>query len=100
MNLRDRSSSQAFDSPSFAPCDLSSLALAHGVMISATASDSSIPMLALIGIGLMYGPISPDTNAIGSSAAITVNVARIVGPPTSSTAGGIASISDLPPFAM
>jgi hypothetical protein len=29
------------------------------------------------------------TNAIGSSAAITVSVARIVGPPTSSTAPGI-----------
>ena len=50
-------------------------------------------MLALIGIGLMYGPISPDTNAIGSSAAMTVNVARIVGPPTSSTATGISSAS-------
>ena len=34
----------------------------------------------------MYGPISPLTKAIGSSAAITVKVARIVGPPTSSTA--------------
>ena len=69
-------------------------------MISATPSDSSIPMLALIGIGLMYGPISPLTNAIGSSAAITVNVARIVGPPTSSTAGGMASSSVLSPIAM
>jgi len=29
------------------------------------------------------------TNAIGNSAAMTVNVARIVGPPTSSTAAGI-----------
>ncbi len=51
-----------------------------------------MPMLALIGIGLMYGPISPLTKAIGSSAAITVSVARIVGPPTSSTARGIMSI--------
>ena len=50
-------------------------------------------MLALIGIGLMYGPISPVTKAIGSSAAITVNVARIVGPPTSSTAAGISVAS-------
>jgi hypothetical protein len=49
-------------------------------------------MLALIGIGLMYGPISPLTKAIGSSAAITVSVARIVGPPTSSTARGIISV--------
>ena len=63
----------------------------HGVKTSAIASEISMPMLALIGIGLMYGPISPETNAIGSSAAITVNVARIVGPPTSSTARGISS---------
>ena len=33
----------------------------------------------------------PETNAIGSNAAITVNVARIVGPPTSSTAIGMRS---------
>ena len=59
-----------------------------------------MPTEALIGIGRMYGPISPDTNAIGISAAITVKVARMVGPPTSSTAGGIASRSDLPPRAM
>jgi len=36
-----------------------------------------------IGIGLIYGPIRPDTNTIGSTAAITVNVARMVGLPTS-----------------
>ena len=46
-------------------------------------------MLALIGIGLMYGPMRPATKAIGSSAAMTVSVARIVGPPTSSTAPGM-----------
>ncbi len=57
------------------------------------ASEISMPMLALIGIGLMYGPIRPLTNAIGSSAAMTVNVARIVGPPTSSTACGMMSVS-------
>ncbi len=67
----------------------------QGVTTNAMASDSSMPMLALIGIGLMYGPISPLTKAIGSSAAITVSVARIVGPPTSSTAPGISSTSDL-----
>ncbi len=50
-------------------------------------------MLALIGIGLMYGPIRPVTKAIGSSAAITVKVARMVGPPTSSTASGMSSES-------
>ena len=59
-----------------------------------------MPTEALIGIGRMYGPIRPDTNAIGISAAITVKVARMVGPPTSSTAGGIASRSDLPSRAM
>ena len=39
----------------------------------------------------MYGPMSPDTNAIGRMAAITVKVARIVGLPTSSTAITAAS---------
>ena len=36
-----------------------------------------------IGIGLIYGPINPDTNAIGNTEAITVKVANIVGFPTS-----------------
>ena len=58
------------------------------MIVNATASEISMPMLALIGIGAMYGPIRPLTNAIGSSAAMTVNVARMVGPPTSSTAAG------------
>ena len=40
-------------------------------------------MAAPIGIGLMYGPIIPDTKAIGNTAAITVNVASMVGLPTS-----------------
>jgi len=62
----------------------------------AIASDSSMPMLALIGIGLMYGPIKPETKAIGSSAAITVSVAKMVGPPTSSTACGMIAVKDLP----
>ena len=48
----------------------------------------------------MYGPIRPDTKAIGSSAAITVKVARMVGPPTSLTAAGIASRSERPPSAI
>ncbi len=65
----------------------------HGVKARAIASEISMPMLALIGIGLMYGPISPETNAMGNSAAMTVNVARIVGPPTSSTARGMTSAS-------
>ncbi len=41
---------------------------------------------ALAGIGAMYGPMSPDTNSIGRSAATTVSVATIVGLPTSATA--------------
>ena len=65
----------------------------HGVITNAMASEISMPMLALIGIGLMYGPMRPLTNAIGSSAAMTVSVARIVGPPTSSTACGMMSAS-------
>ena len=59
-------------------------------------SDSAMPMLALMGMGLMYGPIRPDTKAMGSSAAMTVSVARMVGPPTSSTAPGIICHSGLP----
>ena len=70
----------------------------QGVTTKATASDSSMPMLALMGIGLMYGPIRPDTKAIGSSAAMTVSVARMVGPPTSSTAPGMICTSDLPGY--
>ena len=62
----------------------------QGVTTKAMARESSMPMLALIGMGLMYGPISPVTKAMGKSAAITVSVARIVGPPTSSTAPGIS----------
>ena len=68
----------------------------HGVTTKAIASEISMPMLALIGMGLMYGPIRPVTKAIGSSAAITVSVARIVGPPTSSTAPGMISARGLP----
>jgi ribosomal protein S27AE len=81
-------------------CGFSSLYDSHGVTVSAIASDSTMPAEALIGIGRMYGPIKPLTKAIGSSAAITVNVARIVGPPTSSTAGGIASSRSCAPRAM
>ena len=46
-----------------------------------------IPTVALsLGIGLMYGPISPVTKYIGNTDAITVRVASIVGFPTSLTA--------------
>ena len=68
----------------------------QGVTVKAIISDSAMPRLALIGIGLMYGPISPLTNAIGNSAAITVSVARMVGPPTSSTAVGMMLRSGSP----
>ena len=63
----------------------------QGVTTKAMISDSTMPRLALMGMGLMYGPISPLTKAIGSSAAMTVKVARMVGPPTSSTAPGMIS---------
>ena len=53
---------------------------------NATTSEKSIAAIAPIGIGRMYGPIRPPTNAIGRIAAMTVSVARIVGLPTSSTA--------------
>ena len=72
-----------------------SLSASQGVTVNAMASDSAMPRLELIGIGLMYGPISPETKAIGSRAAITVSVARMVGPPTSSTACGMISRSAL-----
>src|SRR5665213_1422792 len=60
--------------------------LAHGVTMNAMASENNIAALEPIGIGRIYGPISPPTNAIGNTAAITANVARIVGLPTSFTA--------------
>jgi len=56
------------------------------VTANATISEKSMAALDPIGIGRMYGPISPLTKAIGSTAAITAQVARIVGLPTSSTA--------------
>ena len=55
-------------------------------MTKATISEKNIAIEALTGIGLMYGPMRPLTNAIGRRAAITVKVARIVGLPTSATA--------------
>ena len=62
-----------------APCDFISLSASQGVTVKAIASDKAMPRLELIGMGLMYGPISPETKAIGSSAAMTVSVARMVG---------------------
>ena len=60
--------------------------LAHGVTMKAMVSEKNIAALEPIGIGRIYGPINPPTNAIGSTAAITANVARMVGLPTSLTA--------------
>src|SRR6516164_612634 len=54
---------------------------AHGDTTNAMISENSIAADAPTGIGRMYGPISPRTNAIGRIAAITANVARIVGLP-------------------
>ena len=59
---------------------------AHGVTTNATSSEKIIAADAPIGIGRMYGPIRPPTNAIGRIAAMTASVARMVGLPTSSTA--------------
>ena len=53
-----------------------------------------MPMLALMGMGLMYGPINPLTKAMGKRAAITVKVAKMVGPPTSFTAWGMIDFKD------
>ena len=50
------------------------------------SSEKTIASAAPTGIGRMYGPIRPRTKAIGSTAAMTVRVARIVGLPTSATA--------------
>jgi hypothetical protein len=68
-----------------ATCPRSSRSASQGVTMKATPSEASIATDAPTGMGRMYGPISPDTNAIGRIAAMTVNVARIVGLPTSST---------------
>ena len=66
--------------------------------MKAMASEKSIAAEAPVGIGRMYGPISPRTNAIGRMAAMTVNVARIVGLPTSSTASTAVRSSGWPFF--
>ena len=52
-------------------------------MVNATKSDKIIAIEAPIGIGAIYGPIKPETKAIGNTDAITVNVAKMVGFPTS-----------------
>src|SRR5215472_14427915 len=62
----------------------------------ATKNENSIAADALAGIGAMYGPISPETNSIGSNAATTVSVATMVGLPTSATAAIAASRRERP----
>ena len=59
---------------------------AHGVTMNAMASEKAMAALEPIGMGRIYGPIRPPTKAIGNTAAITANVARMVGFPTSLTA--------------
>ena len=72
--------------------------VAHGVTMNATMSEKIIAADAPMGIGRMYGPIRPPTNAIGRIAAMTVIVARIVGFPTSSTARTATSARSFPRF--
>ena len=54
--------------------------------MNATTSEKIIAAEAPTGMGRIYGPMSPPTNAIGRIALMTVNVAKMVGLPTSSTA--------------
>ena len=70
----------------------------HGAMPTATKNENSMAADAFAGIGAMYGPMRPDTNIIGSSAAITVRVAITVGLPTSDTALIAASTFVRPSF--
>ena len=74
----------------------SSLSAAHGETTKATINENSMAAEAPTGIGRMYGPIRPRTNAMGRIAAITANVARIVGLPTSSTASTATSDKERP----
>ena len=64
----------------------------------ATMKEKTIAAEALAGIGAIYGPISPETNSIGSSAATTVRVATTVGLPTSATASIAACMRERPSF--
>ena len=67
-----------------------SRSISHGATTIATKNENTIAAEALAGIGAIYGPIRPDTNSIGSSAATTVSVATTVGLPTSATASMVA----------
>ena len=72
------------------------LFVSQGVKAKAAKRENIIATEPRIGIGDIYGPIMPLTKPIGSSAAITVNVAKIVGLPTSRTASTAISTSKLP----
>ncbi len=53
--------------------------------MTATKNEKIMAAEALAGMGLMYGPIRPETNIIGSRATTMVRVATMVGLPTSAT---------------
>ncbi len=66
--------------------------------MKAMISENTMAALAPTGMGRMYGPISPPTKAMGTTAKITANVARIVGLPTSLTASTATSRMERPSF--
>ena len=70
--------------------------MSQGATTMATKKENSIAAEAFAGIGAIYGPISPETNSIGSSAATTVSVATMVGLPTSATASMVACRRERP----
>ena len=71
---------------------------AQGERTKAMKREKSIAREAPMGIGRMYGPIRPPTKAMGRIAAITAQVASVVGLPTSSTASTATSASGRPLF--
>ena len=73
--------------------------ISHGVTITATKKEKIIAAEAFAGMGLIYGPIRPETNSMGSSATTTVSVAMMVGLPTSATAS-MAACTRLRPSCM
>ena len=69
---------------------------AQGEIMKAMKSENNMASDAPTGIGRMYGPINPATKAMGRMAAITAQVASMVGLPTSSTASTATSASGRP----
>ncbi len=67
---------------------------AQGVTVKAISSEKTMAAEAPTGMGRMYGPIRPPTKAMGRMAAITAQVARMVGLPTSITAATAISLSE------